>query len=55
MQMVGHVLMNSLLEYANASILMHVCTAAAIMWVLGPPSISLQTTAYLATATWGIA
>ena len=51
MQMVGHVLMNSLLKYANTSILMQVCTAAA-MWVLGPPSTSLQTTAYLATATW---
>ena len=52
MQMVRHVLLNSLLKYANTSILMQVCTAAAIMWVLGPPSTSLQTTAYLATATW---
>ena len=34
---------------------MQVYTAAVIMWVLGPPSTSLQTTAYLATTTLGAA
>ena len=35
----------------HSAIYMQVCTAASIMWVLGPPSTSLQTIVYLAIAT----
>ena len=50
MQLIGHHIWTASMQFWICKY-QQVSTAAVIMWVLGPPSTSLQTTAYLAIAT----